>query len=559
VTVINEWFMMNEEVQLLQEFARTGSQEVFSRLVEANVGLVYSAAMRQLRDHHLAEDVAQQAFIKLAQKATTLQRETVAAAWLLVTTRYLACDAKRAAARRAAREQKAAQMRSNTSQSPDHDPWSDIEPLLDDALCSLSSDDRRAVTLRYLQGRNVEQVAAALDVTRDAAAQRLHRAIGRLRDFLLRRGAVVDRAALGSLMLSRGFQTPPPALAASIVKSAAAAHAGIGIVSKGATMAVVSTKAKIVTTATVLALTLGGTATVVYKATQPKSRVVTLDSATPSPGPIRLPTVSEVGWRPNFDRVYSMAPGEILKRVPSPYIPERNSYFAEAFRGQPMISEVTSPSSAAIYTFDQQAEWNSAVPEPFTFLGLAQSLTGLRKYDFEGLGSLGSLRMPGDWVRRRGTSVPQFMQGFEQILASQFGRQVRFVPRTVERDVLVASGTVQIHAPPQEMGNNMVAIYVGKRSGDGYSYRAGQLGEMIAEIGELFGLKGINQITPKDKQGVWHYYIKPGTILTTTAREELLKNLSDQTGMTFKFERRPVEIWFVEPSPGMASPTSAAK
>ena len=556
---------MNEEVQWLQEYARTGSPQAFARLVEANLGVVYSAAMRQLRDHHLAEDVTQQAFLRLAQKASGLKRETVPAAWLLVTTRYLAGDARRAAARRAAREQKAAQMRSNPSHTPEHDPWSEIELLLDEALCSLSSDDRRAVTLRYLQGRNVEQVAAALDVSHDAASQRVHRAIGRLRDFLQRRGATVDRAALGSLMLSRGFHPPPPALAASIVKSAAAVHVGIGVFSKGAAMAVVSTKVKVVTTAAVLALTLGGTATVVFKVTQPRTHVVAIGSVSPSPSsaPVPIPTVSEAQWRPNFDRVYSLGPGEVLKRVPGPYIPERTAYLGKSFGNMPGPDWAASPNSAALYTFDRQSDCNMSTRDPLTFLGLSQALAGLRKYDFDGLGPLATLRMPGDWIRRQGTPGPQLLDGLAEILGSHFGRQVRFVPRTVERDVLVASGTVKIHSLPKEMGNDMVAVYADKRSNTnaaGFGMRAGPVSDFLGEVGELVGLKAINETTPKNKQCFWHYYVDPGTMLSQPMREKVLKNISDQSGISFKVERRPVEIWFVE-TPGnslSAIPSKAA-
>jgi hypothetical protein len=134
----------------------------------------------------------------------------------------------------------------------------------------------------------------------------------------------------------------------------------------------------------------------------------------------------------------------------------------------------------------------------------------------------------------------------------QFGRQVRFVPRTVDRDVLVASGPVQIHLLPKEM-KDMVAIYVGKRSGNGISMHCGPVTEFLGDVGEMFDLKAINETTPRDKQCCWHFYLKPDQILAPGARAELLKNLSDQTGIVFKIERRPVEIWFVESSPGVSS------
>jgi DNA-directed RNA polymerase specialized sigma24 family protein len=50
-------------------YDRDSSQTAFAELVARYINLVYLAAKRQLRSHHLTEEVAQQAFIVRAQHA----------------------------------------------------------------------------------------------------------------------------------------------------------------------------------------------------------------------------------------------------------------------------------------------------------------------------------------------------------------------------------------------------------------------------------------------------------------------------------------------------------
>src|ERR1039457_7179587 len=99
--------MMSDDMTLVREFAANQSEPAFATLVERHIALVHSAALRQVGDAHLAEEITQAVFIILARKAASLGTKTILSAWLYRTTRYAAADALKARRRRQAREQEA--------------------------------------------------------------------------------------------------------------------------------------------------------------------------------------------------------------------------------------------------------------------------------------------------------------------------------------------------------------------------------------------------------------------------------------------------------------------
>src|ERR1035437_2557642 len=181
---------MTSDLELLEAYARKNSEESFAALVNHHLNLVYSAALRQVRSPQLAEEVAQSVFTDLSRNAAKLKPDTILTAWLYQVTRRTAIDVVRKEARRQLREQIATEMNAMNATTAD---WTNIQPLLDDAMSALDDTDRAAVLLRYFENKSLREVGATLGTSDDAAQKRVSRAVERLREFFAKRGITVGR------------------------------------------------------------------------------------------------------------------------------------------------------------------------------------------------------------------------------------------------------------------------------------------------------------------------------------------------------------------------------
>lgn len=244
-----------DDGELLRRYVEENSEAAFTALVQRHFGVVYAAALRQVRNPHDARGVAQVVFTSLVRQAAALRHRAVLVGWLYTATRYAAAKAVRAERRRGARQYEALtmeEMARDPGRAPD---WEQLRPVLDESLNELAEPEREAVLLRFFQGRSFAEIATPLRLSEDGARKRVDRAVDRLRASLARRGITSTPAALAAALASPPAIAAPNGLAAAVASGALAAGQAAALFPLAGTLSLLmTTSTKIIGTAVLSAV-----------------------------------------------------------------------------------------------------------------------------------------------------------------------------------------------------------------------------------------------------------------------------------------------------------------
>ncbi|MCY4527439.1 MAG: sigma-70 family RNA polymerase sigma factor [Chloroflexi bacterium] len=181
--------MQPDEPQLVDR-SRDGDLSAFNAIVERYQSQVYNVSARILGDRHLAEDVAQETFIK-AHRSLNGFRGGSLRAWLLRIASNLSLDATRSRKRRPAESLEEAGERPGFF-VPSEGPGPEQEALrgelretIQECIMSLPADQRAVVALVDVQGLSYDEAAEVIGSAVGTVKSRLARGRRRLRDSLM--------------------------------------------------------------------------------------------------------------------------------------------------------------------------------------------------------------------------------------------------------------------------------------------------------------------------------------------------------------------------------------
>lgn len=177
--------------------AAAGSEAAYRELLDRYQRPVFSLAFRMVRDRELAEDLAQEAFVRVFNNIDRYDPRWKFSSWIFKITNNLAIDALRK--RQPAtisldgspHASSAEGVRATTIDlaSPDANPEEELEATelgaeIERAIGTLRAEYRTAIVLRHVEGRAYEEIAEIMDVPLGTVKTYIHRARSELRTAL---------------------------------------------------------------------------------------------------------------------------------------------------------------------------------------------------------------------------------------------------------------------------------------------------------------------------------------------------------------------------------------
>ena len=177
--------------------ARTGSEKAYRELLDRYQRPVFSLVYRMVRDRELAEDLAQETFVKVFNHLDRFNPKYKFSSWIFKIASNLAIDTLRKRepltvsldGSRHAETPDEIESTRITVESKDENPEEFLEAKelgqeIERAISRLRPEYRTAILLRHVEGRAYEEIAEIMSLPLGTVKTFIHRARGELRETL---------------------------------------------------------------------------------------------------------------------------------------------------------------------------------------------------------------------------------------------------------------------------------------------------------------------------------------------------------------------------------------
>lgn len=174
--------------KLLVAKAQKGNKDALRVIIQNHQQRLYAFLWRIVRDHHHAEELAQETFVRAIEHLHTFKSEYRFSTWLFTIGYRLALNSKRKKKAIASDDAILTATPALDDTPEDSVASSEAAAAIKDKLWAaveqLSLPQKTSIYLYYREGFSCEQVAEVLHCPVDTVKSHLHRARARLRDAL---------------------------------------------------------------------------------------------------------------------------------------------------------------------------------------------------------------------------------------------------------------------------------------------------------------------------------------------------------------------------------------
>jgi RNA polymerase sigma factor (sigma-70 family) len=560
------------DADLLGAFVAQNEGAAFEALVRRHGPMVLGVCRRVLGNEADVEDAFQATFLVLICKAAAIVPRALVGNWLYGVARNTALKAKAMNRKRRVKEREAADRPRPEGVAEGTDQR---QALLDEELGRLPECYRAVLVLCDLEGRTRKEAARLFDVPEGTVAGRLARARALLAERLARRGLAVSVGALAVLLSESASANVAPVLVRSLIQAAASGtlrgavtagvvSARVAALAEGVMQTMFLTRTKVLMALLLATALLGGSAglLVPHGSAEPAREGASTKDEPKAPDKkvARKKEALPPAEKKALDaltKAFALKAGEDVKCVRPPYPGARNEWFREANKRRVMVVGTDDPPSAMVFRFRKTGElqnWGLTLsPGGYSLTGLLMALVGTAPEEMEGDRALIEAKVEADFIVREVAPATKVVEQLGAILRKELDWQGKLAFRDVERMVYVASGTYRF-VPVKGRPANRIEVYTkdlsDPRFGGGGS---GNMVELLQGVGQFIGKRivvGKIEGAPKDRIS-WHYN-HPDKDFTPAEWDEahdpktVLKRVAEQTGLTFKEEKRRVRVLFVE-------------
>jgi hypothetical protein len=272
-------------------------------------------------------------------------------------------------------------------------------------------------------------------------------------------------------------------------------------------------------------------------------------------------------WIDEFDSVYTLKKDEAIRRVRTPYIPARQSYYSDWYnqhgpitgRGNGIVGSAGAAGTpnapaAMFFRFDSDTNRVDRIirfnEDPWRMGTLLFALVGISPHEYMIPPRFNEHVLPGDWIVRSDATVEQKLRSFQKAIADT-PAAFTYRRQTMPRELVAIRGKFE----PDKWPDKTIRLTIAEEGQTPGKSAGGDVGYFVREWSKILR----RPIVIDQWDGIEQARIEfdlTGQKLSTLPKEEeaarvrqLVKRMGEQMRAEMTLETREIETWVIEAAP----------